>query len=328
MTTTDVIIVTENITTGATTIEVMPLEADASSNVVTEIIEAILDPMPDAFGSSAVEASNDTSTFEITSYSTSGFEDYALNEEMSSAYATTDAEAYSTATSTEATAQADTATQAQIDAATEAQAAADEAVARGDYEAAAYHREAAENASWSAGDNSMLHGSDAIDLESADWQQDQANYYEQQQAQHAQAGDYEAAREDAANAAYAHQNADWQAGGSDHSGQAQLEEHQMDWAVWEEKNADYYAEQSDAYAAQGDYDNAAMYGAAAAEHQAAADHHGDLGEHGGEIAVYDPASEVTHDASYSSYGYSSSYDAAASSYDYSSSYDSLSTYAE
>jgi hypothetical protein len=72
----------------------------------------------------------------------------------------------------------------------------------------------------------------------------------------------------------------------------------MDWAVWEEKNADYYASQAETYAAEGDYDNAATYAAEAGEHQAAADYHGTLGEHGGAMAVYDPSAEVTHDASY------------------------------
>jgi len=144
------------------------------------------------------------------------------------------------------------------------------------------------------------------ELEQADWQQDQAAYYEQQ-ARHAQAGDYEAAKEDAANAAWYHGNADYQAGGEDHSGQARLEEHQMDWAVWEEGNADYYTGQAEAYAAQGDYDHAATYAAEADQHQAAADYHGDLGEHGGPLAVYDPSSEITHDASddYSAADYSS-----------------------
>ncbi len=48
----------------------------------------------------------------------------------------------------------------------------------------------------------MLHGSDSTELETAAYQQEWAEYYEQQEAQHAQAGDYEAAREDAANAAW------------------------------------------------------------------------------------------------------------------------------
>ncbi len=329
METTNVIIVTENTATGAATIEVLPMPTETSSNVVTEIIEAILDPTGDEVEADTMEL-NDSTVTAYTSVApdafdaTASFETFDASSTVdASAMNATDAtgtasDAASVITSSDATTEVDAATAA------DAQAQADEAVARGDYEAAAYHREVAENEAYAAGDSSSLHGSDSTDLQNADWQQDQANYYEQQQAQHAQAGDYEAAREDAANAAYAHGNADWQAGGSDHSGQAQIEEHQMDWAVWEEKNADYYADSANAYAAQGDYDNAATYAAEATEHQAAADYHGDLGEHGGSMAVYDLASEVTADTSYSSYDYSSSY---ASSYD-TSTYDSSSSYSE
>jgi tetratricopeptide (TPR) repeat protein len=342
METTNVIIVTEDTTTGAATIEVLPMPTETSSNLVTEIIEAILDPAGDDVETDAMESNDSTvaattysveadaldTTASVAAFDTTaptGFEASAMNATFATA-----SDAASVISSSDAATEIDAATQAHADAAAAAQAQADEAVARGDYEAAAYHREVAENEAYAAGDYSGLQGSDSTELENAAWQQDQANYYEQQQAQHAQAGAYEAAREDAANAAYAHGNADWQAGGSDHSGQAQLEQHQMDWAVWEEGNADYYAQQADAYAAQGDYDNAATSAAEAAEHQATADYHGDLGEHGGSMAVYDPASEVTADTSYSSYDYSSSYDASSSysSADYSSSYDASSSSSE
>jgi hypothetical protein len=185
-----------------------------------------------------------------------------------------------------------------IEAARDAQDAADEFVEAGDYEAASQAREVAENEAWEGGDNSVLHGSDSIDLETAADNQNEAEYYESQQAQHAQQGDYEAAREDADNAAYATQDADFQAGGSDHSGQAQAESDQMDWAVWEEGNADYYANEAEGYAAQGDFDNAQRYAEEAEGHQEQADHYGDLGEHGGEIGVYDPSSEVESGGSF------------------------------
>ena len=353
METTNVIIVTEDTTTGAATIEVLPLQAETSSNIVTEIIEAILDPAADEVETDTVELSEQTTTsttynsmeaelaemVEETTVTSEAYFDntaaagldasatnnvWATGTASDAASVTFSPEAASSEAASEAVPAIDPATQAHASVAAEAQAQADEAVARGDYEAAAYHREVAENESYAAGDYSNLHGSTSTELENADWQQEQANYYEQQQSQYAQAGDYEAAREAASNAAYAHQNADWQAGGSDHSGQAQLEEHQMDWAVWEEGNANYYAQQSEAYAAQGDYDNAATYAAEAAEHQVAADYHGDLGEHGSSTAVYDPASEVTADTSYSSYDYSSSY---SSAYD-SAAYDSSSSYSE
>jgi hypothetical protein len=349
METTNVIIVTEDTATGAATIEVLPLQAETSSNIVTEIIEAILDPTADEVETDTVELSEQTAT--STTYSSMEAELAEMVEETTvtsdALFADTVAAGLDTsatnsvwttgtasdaasvtfspeAASSEASSEIDPATQAHASVAAEAQAQADEAVARGDYEAAAYHREVAENEAYAAGDYGMLHGSNSTQLENADWQQEQANYYEQQQSQYAQAGDYEAAREAASNAAYAHQTADWQAGGSDHSGQAQLEEHQMDWAVWEEGNANYYAQQADYYAAHGDYDNAATYAAEAAEHQAAADYHGDLGTHGNAWGVYDPSSEVTHDTSHSSYDYSSSY---SSAYD-TSSYDSSSSYTE
>jgi hypothetical protein len=176
---------------------------------------------------------------------------------------------------------------AHLDAARAAQEAADEFVARGDYAAAAEAREVAENEAWEAGDNSMLGMSDSSDLEYAAYKQENAEYHQEQQAIHAQQGNYEAAREDASNAAYAVQDADWYAGGADHSGQAQAEETQLDWAVWEEQNADYYAESATQSAAAGDVDSAEYYAAEAVEHQDAADYYGDLGEHGGDMAVYD-----------------------------------------
>jgi len=44
------------------------------------------------------------------------------------------------------------------------------------------------------------------------------------------------------NAGYAMTDADSSAGGADHSGQADAEKSNMDWAVHEEKQADYYAD--------------------------------------------------------------------------------------
>lgn len=190
-------------------------------------------------------------------------------------------------------------------AATDAQAQADEFIAKGDYAAAAEARETAENEAWEAGDDSMLSAYDAQDLTTAADNQEKAEYYEAQQAEHAQSGDYEAAKEDASNAAYAAGNADYYAGGDDHTGQADAEEYQMGWAIHEEKQADYYADNAASYAADGDFENAEMYAAEAVDHQDAADYHGDLGEHGGEMSVYDPSSVVdtggTYDSSYDSH---------------------------
>lgn len=203
--------------------------------------------------------------------------------------------------------------EAHADAAKDAQAAADEYVAQGDYEAAAEAREVAENEAYAAGDDSMLGVSDSSDLSNAAYQQDKAEYYEEQQAAHAQAGDYEAAKEDAVNAEYATRDADYLAGGDDHSGQAQQEQYQMDEAVWDEKNADYFADAAEDYAEAGNYDAAESAAQTAGDYQEAADYHGDLGEHGGDMAVYDPSSEVDTGGSYDS-----SYDASSSATDYSS----------
>src|SRR5262249_52964084 len=145
-------------------------------------------------------------------------------------------------------------THGHVEAATDAQSQADAAVAAGDYEAASHYRETAENEAWAAGDQSVLHGSSSTDLDDAHWQQQQADYYEHQESLHVQAGGYEAAREDASNAAWHNGNADFNAGGPDHTGQANAEYHQEDWAVWEQHAANDNANSADVYAAQGDFD--------------------------------------------------------------------------
>jgi hypothetical protein len=190
--------------------------------------------------------------------------------------------------------------QAHVEAATEAQAAADEFIASGDYEAAAQAREVAETESAEAGTDNMLSAYDSSDLAHAAEKQDDAEHYSQQQAMHAQQGDYEAAREDASNAAYATSDADFAAGGADHTGQSDKEVYEMDWAVHEEKMADYQAHNAVAAAEDGNFEQAEMYAASAVDHQASADHYGDLGEHGGVSAVYDPSSEVASGGTYES----------------------------
>ncbi len=200
--------------------------------------------------------------------------------------------------------------EAHTDAAKDAQESADEFVAAGDYAAAAEARETAENEAYEAGDDSMLGAYDAQDLTTAGEKQEDAQYYEAREAEHAQAGDYEAAREDASNAGYAMSDADWSAGGDDHSGQADAEKYNMDNAVWQEgiaksdvDNAEYYAESGNFDAAESAFDSAEA-------HQASADNYGDLGEHGGVSAVYDSSSEVETGGSYDS-TYDSGYDTAA-----------------
>ncbi len=216
-----------------------------------------------------------------------------------SATTTTDEAAF-TSSSEAVDAEAAAATDAHAQAATDAQQQADEFIASGDYEAAAQARGVAENEAWEASDDSMLSAYDASDLTLAAEKQDEATDYSAQQAGFAQQGNYEAAREAADNAAYATSEADFSAGGADHTGQADAEKYNMDWAVHQEKQADHYADNAAAYAADGDMENAERSAATAAEYQASADHYGDLGEHGGVIADYDPSSEVASGGTYES----------------------------
>lgn len=190
--------------------------------------------------------------------------------------------------------------EAHAQAATEAQQAADDFVDSGDYAAAAEAREIAENEAWEAGDDSMLSAYDAQDLSTAAERQEDAAYYEKLESEHAQSGDYEAAKEDAGNAAYAMGDADYYAGGDDHTGQADAEVYNMDNAIWHEgladdqlENAAYQAELGNADAAEAALDSAAS-------EQAIADDFGDRGEHGAVGADYDPSSEVETGGNYES----------------------------
>lgn len=208
--------------------------------------------------------------------------------------------------------------EAHAQAATDAQNAADEFVASGDYAAAAEARETAENESWEAGDSSMLGASDSSDLSAAADRQEEAAYYEQQEAEHAQAGDYEAAKEDAQNAAYSTGDADFLAGGDDHTGQADSEVANMDNAIWHEELAEDRVDDAVWHAEMGNDDAAASSLEAAAYEQETADDFGDQGEHGAIGADYDPSSDVESGGSYeSTYD---SYDASATETD--TSYDS------
>lgn len=337
MTTEETVTITETAPDGTeTVIEITTSKADETltdengESLVEEVIEAVLDSVDDDGNYTEIDYSETDATTDAT-LETSTVEDVytepvmtetvedvytepVVNETEFTPFAAPSVDAapiVSTETDTVSTEAADAeaaeiaAQEAHAEAAREAQEAANEFVEQGDYAAAADARETAENEAWEAGDNSMLDGSDAIDLESAAESQQNAEAYNQQQAEYAQQGDYEAAREAAGNSAWETQNADWQAGGADHSGQAQAEEAQMDWAVHHQDIADYNAENAEAYAAEGDFENADMYAESAADSQAQADYHGDLGEHGGDIAVYDPSSDVdsggTYDSSFDDY---------------------------
>jgi hypothetical protein len=321
------------------------VEIDNNLTPITPDGQTDTDAETDVFLAESDAAQNETEAFETESEFETAVADFTVGDEMfnstvaptdtgdvfnsetpfDSTYGTTDTaytaipvaetpyespvdsqiEAYNRETS-EAEAAEIAEQEAHAQAATDAQNAADEFIAKGDYAAAAEARETAENEAWEAGDDSMLSAYDAGDLTHAADKQEQAEYYNELQAQFAQEGNYEAARDAADRSAYATSEADFSAGGDDHTGQAEAERYNMDWAVHEEKQADYYADGAATYAADGDFEKAESYAASAVYHQDRADNFGDLGEHGGDIAVYDPSSEVASGGSYDS-----SYDAAA-----------------
>jgi len=189
---------------------------------------------------------------------------------------------------------------AHAEAAREAQAAADEFVAQGDYKAAAQARETAEDEAWAAGDSSMLDGSDSTELEGAAYKQEVADSYRAEQAYDIEHGDYEAAKEDAQNVAYATGDADYKASGDDHTAQADKDVNSLDWAVWNEKNADSEAQNAAAYAAEGDFDNAERYAENAGTYQAAADDYAVQADPAGDMYNADPSSDVASGGSYDS----------------------------
>ena len=201
--------------------------------------------------------------------------------------------------------------QVHADAAKEAQDAADGFVAQGDYKAAAEARETAENESYAAGDSSMLGSSDSGDLANAGYQQDNANYYREQQAEHTGQGDYEAAKSDAQNVAYATGDADYKAGGSDHTAQADKDVANLDWAVWDQKNADGSVQNAEYYAAQGNFDQAQTALDQAGTYEATADEYGASANPGSEYYHADASSEVASGGSYDAGAVDTGFDAGA-----------------
>jgi tetratricopeptide (TPR) repeat protein len=144
----------------------------------------------------------------------------------------------------------------------------------------------------------MLGSSSSGDLENAAWEQQNADYYRDQQAQDIAAGDYEAAKEDAQNVGAHTGDADYLAGGDDHTGQADKDVANLDWAVWDEKNADSARDNADYYAAQGDFDHAQEAADQADSYDATA---GDYADHADPTSVgydYDPSSAVDSGGSY------------------------------
>ena len=182
-----------------------------------------------------------------------------------------------------------------------AQAASDMAVEVGDYESAQQLREVAEDEFAAAGSDSELEGPTSFELEQAVEHQERAGELEAQQAEQAQAGDYAAARESSLDAASETQAADELAGGSDHSGQSQLDADNMDWADFHQEISNDSLASATEYFEDGNVDAAENALGVATDEHAVADHYGDLGEHGGEVADFDPSSyvESNHVDSYS-----------------------------
>lgn len=171
----------------------------------------------------------------------------------------------------------------------EAQAAADAAIEVGDYAAASQWREVAEDQAWDAGSDASLDGANSAELERATELQERASEWEQSQAQHAQAGDYEAARDDAQNAANDFQASDQLAGGNDHSGTAQLEVQNLDWAAWHQDISEDMLGDAIDYANDGNLSAAENSLGVAENQQTMADDFGDRGEHGHALADVAPA---------------------------------------
>lgn len=197
----------------------------------------------------------------------------------------------------------DTQQQAYADAAKDAQTQADEFVAQGDYAAAAEAREAAEEAAYQARDSSMLGASDSTDLENAAYRQEVAEEYRAQQAEHIAEGDYEAAKEDALNAGYATSDADYLAGGADHTGQSDQDAYNLGNAVSDEKNAEYFADNAEWYAEQGNFDAAESSAQNAGEYQASADTYADQADPLSTGYDVDPSSAVDAGGTYDAGGY-------------------------
>jgi hypothetical protein len=196
--------------------------------------------------------------------------------------------------------------QAQADAARDAQQAADDFVAAGDYEAAAEARQAAEDAAWEAGDNSMLDGSNATELDNAAWEQDNADYYRAQQEELTAKGDYEGAAEAADKVVENTSDADWYASGDDHSTEARNDAYALDNAVDAEKDAEWYANNAQEFAEQGDVYNAEVYAEQAGESLAEAD---DFATSTTDGTNFDPSSQVESGGSYDAATDYSAYDA-------------------
>ncbi len=213
--------------------------------------------------------------------------------------------------------------QAQAEAAREAQQAADDFADKGDYAAASEARAQAEEYAGEAGDSSMLGAYGAQDYEYAAGKQEQAEAFQEEQAQKIAEGDYAGAREAAFQAEWATRDADMTAGGQDHTGQAQADQANLDWAVDNQEGADQNARDAATYAAEGDLDKAEIYAARADEYQSSASDYATNADPNSIMYDHDPSSVVDaggsfdagYDASAIDTGFDASVDTTPTSFD-------------
>ena len=295
----------------------LPTEEEISTNSIEFSVGEDGFPVTDDTGSDSEEAS-----YEVDG-SAEGFETAPADTGFVSSAETPAYAAESDDTSSTPT-DVYTEQQAHSQAAQDAQAAADEFVEQGDYRAAADARETAENEASAAGDSSMLDGSDSIDLTSAAGSQETAAYYEQQQQENIDRGDFEAAKSDAENAAWATGNADLSGGGADHTGQSDQDAYNLGQAVGQEHDSEYYAEQAESWAAYGNDDAAAHNAELAGVAEDNAGHYAAAADSDSLNYQHNATSDVTSGGSYDAgYDMSSvdtgvvdtSYDAGTTSYD-------------
>lgn len=292
----------------ATEDEGLPTEAELSTNSIEFSVGE------DGFPITEEAPTTDSYSEQVVETSGGDYSAQPLYQSAETEYSTAASDTYSADT-----AEAD-AGQVHADAARDAQLQADEYIAQGDYAAAAEAREVAENEAWAAGDSSMLGSSDVGDLENAAYRQEVAEDYRVQQAEHIAEGDYEAAKEDALNAGYATGDADYMAGGTDHTAQADQDAYNLGNAVSDEKNAEYFADNAQWYAEQGNTDAAQSSMDNAAGYQQSADVYAASADPAGTMYDVDPSSAVASGGGYDMAAVDTGFDAgvdttAAANYD-------------
>ncbi len=286
--------------------EGLPTEQEISTNSVEFTIGEDMFPNADETAetpeneayAAGLEAMVDENTVTINDDGTAGVEPVADPFFSTAAEAETTSNADAETASSDAEAAAVAEQQAIADAARDAQAAADEFADAGDYRAAADARAEAETLAGDAGDSSMLGSYDAQDYEYSADKQDQAAEFRDQQAEKLAEGDYEGARQAAFESEWATRDADMTAGGADHTGQAQADQANLDWASHHQEIADDNFRNAEVYAAEGDFDKAEMYADQAANSAAVAGDYGQQADPNNIMYDVDPSSAVETGGTY------------------------------